>query len=95
MLPRAPASTVHLAHRVALPLPRVCTPRACAGIVNTSEMITHVYPLSRVQEAFELRNDKSPGNPAIHVLVNCQAKDDSVVLMNSMAAPVEGAASGL
>lgn len=26
------------------------------GIVNTSEMVTHVFPLSRVQEAFQLRN---------------------------------------
>ncbi|MBC8061149.1 MAG: zinc-binding dehydrogenase [Clostridiaceae bacterium] len=40
------------------------------GLVNTSEMITHVIPLSKIQEAFSLRNNKSSG--AIHVLVDCE-----------------------
>ena len=43
------------------------------GLINTSEMVTHVYPLSRVQEAFELRNDKSPEGEAIHVMIDCSA----------------------
>lgn len=43
------------------------------GLVNTGEMVTHIYPLERVDEAFKLRNDKSEGNDAIHVLINCEA----------------------
>jgi L-iditol 2-dehydrogenase len=39
------------------------------GLVNTSEIITHKIPLSRIAEAFSLRND--PTNEAIHVLVDC------------------------
>lgn len=41
------------------------------GVVNTSEMVTHVYPLERVDEAFELRNNKSSTCDAIHVLIDC------------------------
>jgi threonine dehydrogenase-like Zn-dependent dehydrogenase len=40
------------------------------GLVNTSEMITHTVPLSEVNRAFQLRDDKS--NAAIHVLVDCE-----------------------
>lgn len=53
--------------------------RSSAGLVNTSDMITHVYPLSRVQEAFDLRNDKSPACEAIHVLIDCQTASDEIV----------------
>ena len=49
------------------------------GIVNTSEMITHIYPLERVQEAFQLRNDKSVGNEAIHVLIDVMPSADGSV----------------
>ena len=52
------------------------------GVVNTSEMITHIYPISRVQEAFELRNDKSASNTAIHVLIDCESHSDEIVLFN-------------
>ena len=41
------------------------------GLVNTSEMITHLIPLSRIAEAFALRDDQT--NDAIHVLVDCEA----------------------
>lgn len=41
------------------------------GLVNTAEMITHTFPLSQVDQAFALRDDKS--NAAIHVLVDCEA----------------------
>lgn len=41
------------------------------GLVNTREIVTHQVPLSRIQEAFELRDDS--GNDAIHVLVDCEA----------------------
>ncbi len=41
------------------------------GLVNTSEMITHVLPLDRIAEAFEIRNDQT--NDAIHVLIDCDA----------------------
>ena len=40
------------------------------GLVNTSEMITNIVPLSKIQDAFTLRNDKMSG--AIHVLVDCE-----------------------
>jgi threonine dehydrogenase-like Zn-dependent dehydrogenase len=40
------------------------------GLVNTAEMITHTFPLSQIDLAFALRNDKS--NAAIHVLVDCE-----------------------
>jgi len=42
-------------------------------------MITHIYPLSRVQEAFDLRNDKSASCEAIHVLIDCQTASEEVV----------------
>jgi threonine dehydrogenase-like Zn-dependent dehydrogenase len=41
------------------------------GLVNTSEIVTHTVPLSRIQEAFALRDDAR--NDAIHVLVDCEA----------------------
>lgn len=41
------------------------------GLVNTSEIVTHRVPLSRIQEAFALRDDSR--SDAIHVLVDCEA----------------------
>jgi threonine dehydrogenase-like Zn-dependent dehydrogenase len=41
------------------------------GLVNTSEIVTHRVPLSRIEEAFALRDDCR--NNAIHVLVDCEA----------------------
>lgn len=41
------------------------------GLVNTEEIVTHEIPLSRIQEAFALRDDA--GGHAIHVLVDCEA----------------------
>ena len=41
------------------------------GLINTKQMITHIYPLSQIQEAFELRNDKSD-DKSIHVLIQCK-----------------------
>jgi threonine dehydrogenase-like Zn-dependent dehydrogenase len=41
------------------------------GLVNTSEIVTHKIPLSRIEEAFFLRDD--PHGAAIHVLVDCEA----------------------
>jgi threonine dehydrogenase-like Zn-dependent dehydrogenase len=41
------------------------------GLVNTGEMITHTFPLSQVDLAFALRDDKT--NAAIHVLVDCES----------------------
>ena len=49
---------------------------ALDGIVNTSEMITHVFPLERVQEAFDLRNNKDAMCDAIHVLIDCEAASE-------------------
>ena len=40
------------------------------GLVNTSEIVTHRIPLSRIGEAFALRDDF--GNDALHVLVDCE-----------------------
>ncbi|HTZ58373.1 MAG TPA: alcohol dehydrogenase catalytic domain-containing protein [Acidobacteriaceae bacterium] len=41
------------------------------GLVNTSEIVTHRIPLSRIGEAFALRDDSR--SDAIHVLVDCEA----------------------
>jgi L-iditol 2-dehydrogenase len=41
------------------------------GLINTSEIVTHRIPLSRIAEAFQLRDDWR--NDAIHVLVDCEA----------------------
>lgn len=43
---------------------------AFEGLVNTREIVTHEIPLSRIQEAFALRDD--PFSEAIHVLVDCE-----------------------
>lgn len=40
------------------------------GLVNTSEMVTHQLPLSRIDEAFQIRNTSAP--ETIHVLVDCE-----------------------
>lgn len=40
------------------------------GLVNTSEMITHTFPLERIDEAFQMRNDPKSG--AIHILIDCE-----------------------
>ncbi|MFP4352121.1 MAG: zinc-dependent alcohol dehydrogenase [Puniceicoccaceae bacterium] len=40
------------------------------GLVNTHEMVTHTFPLERIQEAFDLRTDKSAD--AIHVMIDCE-----------------------
>ena len=47
---------------------------ATDGLLNTSEMITHVFPLHRISEAFRLRDDKSNGE-AIHVLIDCTGSE--------------------
>jgi len=44
------------------------------GLVNTGELITHVVPLAEIDRAFALR-DGTAGEPAIHVLVDCEAAD--------------------
>jgi threonine dehydrogenase-like Zn-dependent dehydrogenase len=41
------------------------------GIIDTHGIITHRVPLSRIDEAFRLRDDKDSG--ALHVLVDCEA----------------------
>lgn len=40
------------------------------GLINTGEMITDIMPLDKIDEAFQLRNDKN--SSAIHVLVDCE-----------------------
>jgi len=40
------------------------------GLVNTSEMVTHVFPLSEIKRAFEVRDSNEDGN-SIHVLISC------------------------
>lgn len=44
---------------------------ALDGLVNTREMITHTFPLERIQEAFELRTNKQ--SDALHVLIDLEA----------------------
>ena len=41
------------------------------GLIKTGEIITHEIPLSRIQDAFALRDN--PRSEAIGVLVNCEA----------------------
>lgn len=48
------------------------------GVVNTSEMITHVFPLDQIDKAFELRNDKSRSD-VIHVLIDCKNEPSKIV----------------
>lgn len=40
------------------------------GLVNTSEIVTHTFPLDQISEAFETRNQGDP--ETIHVLVDCE-----------------------
>lgn len=56
------------------------------GLVNTSEMVTHTYPLERVDEAFQLRNDKSKENDTIHVLIDCDKTASKDVLFHNSSA---------
>jgi hypothetical protein len=66
---------------------------ALDGTVNTSEMVTHVYPLERVQEAFDLRNDKSAGGAAIHVLIDCERyPDGEAAVITRLQGPATAAA---
>ncbi len=44
----------------------------CDGLVNTSEMVTHTFPLEQIDEAFRMRNDKA--SDSIHVLVDCEQR---------------------
>jgi threonine dehydrogenase-like Zn-dependent dehydrogenase len=39
------------------------------GLVNTSEMITDILPLTEVDRAFKLRDGH---NASIHVLIDCE-----------------------
>jgi threonine dehydrogenase-like Zn-dependent dehydrogenase len=41
-----------------------------SGQINTSEMITHMMPLSQIQQAFQLR-EKHQEN-VIHVMIDCE-----------------------
>ncbi|WP_163538181.1 alcohol dehydrogenase catalytic domain-containing protein [Gracilibacillus sp. YIM 98692] len=45
------------------------------GLVNTKETITHIYPLSRVNEAFKTRN--SHKGDTIHVMIDCEPDSSS------------------
>ncbi len=45
------------------------------GLLNVSEMVTHVFPLDRIQEAFDQR-DAGPSD-SIHILVDCTADSAS------------------
>jgi hypothetical protein len=68
------------------------------GTVNTSEMITHIFPLEKVQEAFDLRNNKDAACDAIHVLIDCEAAlgggvKDTVVIPFERA-PVHATTAG-
>jgi L-iditol 2-dehydrogenase len=40
------------------------------GLVNTKEMITHIVPLSKIGEAFHIRN--SHQGDTIHVMIDCE-----------------------
>ncbi len=40
------------------------------GLVNTTELVSEHVPLSEIDRAFALRDDKS--NDVVHVLVDCE-----------------------
>jgi L-iditol 2-dehydrogenase len=40
------------------------------GLIQTGEYIDRVYPLTQIQEAFDMRNDKN--NECIHILVDVE-----------------------
>ena len=40
------------------------------GMVNTSEMITNVFPLEEIDQAFALRNNSPEGT--IHIVIDCE-----------------------
>ena len=40
------------------------------GLVNTSEYIDKIYPLSQIQEAFEERDDKT--KDSIHIVIDVE-----------------------
>lgn len=40
------------------------------GLINTTEIITHTFPLSQIEEGFALRNEG--GMDTIHVLIDCE-----------------------
>ena len=42
------------------------------GMVNTSEMITNVFPLDKIDEAFALRNNSPEGT--VHIVIDCERK---------------------
>ena len=42
------------------------------GMVNTSEMITDIFPLEKIDEAFALRNNSPEGT--IHIVIDCERK---------------------
>ncbi|MBQ8648936.1 MAG: alcohol dehydrogenase catalytic domain-containing protein [Clostridia bacterium] len=42
------------------------------GMVNTSEMITDVFPLEEIDKAFALRNNSPEGT--IHIVIDCERK---------------------
>ncbi|MCG8306900.1 MAG: zinc-binding dehydrogenase [Cytophagales bacterium] len=41
------------------------------GLVNTTEMITHIFPMSEIGQAFAIRDDKD-NKEALHILIDCK-----------------------
>jgi threonine dehydrogenase-like Zn-dependent dehydrogenase len=48
---------------------------AVDGLVRSKEMITHLFPLERIQEAFELRTNKQAD--ALHILIDLEAREEA------------------
>lgn len=44
------------------------------GLINTEETVTNIFPLSKIEEAFQLRNDTR--GDVIHVMIDCDATHD-------------------
>jgi threonine dehydrogenase-like Zn-dependent dehydrogenase len=68
------------------------------GLVNTGEMVTHIYPMEKIAEAFTLRNDKGVDNHAIHVLIDCEKDKEGqepkgIVVLNNGGHSVQGSGS--
>jgi threonine dehydrogenase-like Zn-dependent dehydrogenase len=45
------------------------------GLINTKETVTHIFPLEKIEEAFELRNARK--GDTIHVMIDCEVKSDT------------------
>lgn len=44
------------------------------GLINTERTVTNIFPLSQIDQAFELRNNTQAN--VIHVMIDCDTSHD-------------------